>query len=50
MRRLVELPCAVLHRLWWLPIWNQSALLACPISWLTSHSVRFRHWFWDGPA
>lgn len=50
MRRLAELPCIILHRLWWVPLWNRSYLLSCPIGWLTSHSTRFRHWFWEEPV
>jgi hypothetical protein len=41
--------CWVLHRLWWLPIWNRSALLACPIAWACSRSLRFDRWYWQRP-
>lgn len=44
--RVVVAPCWVLHRLWWLPIWNRSALLTCPIAWACRRSERFAAWFW----
>lgn len=45
--KLIELPCAVLHRMWWVPLWNRSAFLSCPVSWMCNHSDQFRTWYWD---
>lgn len=43
------LPCVILHRLWWVPVWNRSAFLACPLVVLTSHRhPRIAAWYWKG--
>lgn len=47
MRRLVEVPCVVLHRLWWVPYWNQSLFLCCPIQAMCSRSPKFAAWYWE---
>lgn len=47
MRALIEAPCWLFHRLWWVPLWNQSHFLVCPISWACHHSKRFDRWFWN---
>lgn len=45
---LVSNACdALFHHLWWLPLWNRSAFLACPVSWFCNHSRRFDQWFWQ---
>lgn len=46
MRWLIEQPCWVLHRLWWLPVWNRSLLLCCPIQWACSKFPKFERWYW----
>lgn len=46
---VIEAPCWVLHRLWWLPIWNRSLLLNCPIAWACNRSARFAAWYWQLP-
>ena len=46
MRWAVNLLCLVLHRMWWVPLWNRSLFLACPGAWLASRSARFRRWYW----
>lgn len=46
-RTLVELPCMILHRTWWIPIWNRSATLTCPISVACSKSPRFADWYFQ---
>lgn len=49
LRHLVQAPCVVLHRMWWIPGWNRSAWLTCPIAQLCHHSPRFNNWFWELP-
>lgn len=46
LRWLVELPCVVLHRMWWVPGWNRSAWLGCPLAAAHSRYPRFAHWYW----
>ncbi len=45
-RWLVEKACSMFHSTWWIPGWNRSVFLSCPISWLTRRSARFDRWFW----
>lgn len=44
---VVNLPCVVLHRLWWVPVWNRSYFLSCPVAWACSRSKRFAEWYWE---
>lgn len=46
---IVEAPCMLAHRLWWVPLLNRSTLLTCPVAWLTSHSPRFARWYFNLP-
>lgn len=47
MRTLIERLCVPFHYTWWVPVWNRSYLLSCPVGWLSRHSPIFRRWFWD---
>jgi hypothetical protein len=47
LRFIVIAPCPVLHRLWWVPIWNRSAFLSCPASWACNRWDWFRRWYWE---
>jgi hypothetical protein len=47
MRRLLELPCWLLHRMWSVPVWNRSVFLNCPITWACHRFPRFERWYWD---
>lgn len=46
MRSVFDGICWVAHRMWRVPIWRESAFLACPTGWLCNHWPAFERWYW----
>lgn len=42
---LVEQPCWLFHRLWWVPGLNRTVLFTCPLNFALHRSRRFRVWY-----